>query len=266
MNRDDLRKAMGTLPAIDTKLNSTIKFEQSSVETSIVDYNSNPYKTMFSGATATWGDNEYKDKWKLVERIDKLRVIVAALTGRTLPQALEPVMFMWRVKGLPRATFNKHTEVAKLGCTFFSVGCRDNNKLDTDFIIPDKKSTHVQNAAQESIDGLKEYFQRSKEVYKLMLDAEGGSWQSARAFLPLCYQHCYHFAQNLLSLVRMYPRMKMDEDLHILYDSFVKSIEDEDLNLIAYAIEKNKELREQTDINYIYFDILSNRERRLLNA
>lgn len=259
MNKNDIRKSMGTLPEDNNTMNYTIKKEKDSLQVDLIDFNKNPFRVIFSTATATWGNNEYQDKWLLTSKEDKLKVIVAALTGRTLPQALENIIFTWRIKGTPRMTFNKHTEVAKIGCTFYSIGCRDNNKLDTDFIIREN--------VQVDYEQMQKYFKESKELYKDCLDTEGGSWQSARAFLPLAYQHSYHFSQNMLSFLRMYPRMDKDPELSILYNKLLDSLNDKQLTLFYVAIKTNKRLKEATQNEIFDFSLieLSELENKLIN-
>lgn len=261
-DRDKLRQAMGTLPSDSREINWKHKPEIQECSAFLVDTNRNPFRSIFSTATATWGDNVYKDKWLETPPADKLKVIVAALTGRTLPQALENVNFTFRIRGVPRSTFNHHTEIAKLGCTFYSVGCRDNNKLDTDFIIADGITI---SSNEENL--LSEYFEKAKKMYAKMLDSEGGSWQSARAFLPLAYQHSYHFTQNLLSFLRMYPTMQNDIQLKIVYERMLDAIKGEGYNLFEYAITSNKELKKYTesDIDKAYYFLLTDKERELLN-
>lgn len=263
---NELRAAMGTLPSNVREINFQKKYERDEVSTKIVDTNANPFRSIFSTATATWGDNKYDDKWLIAKPIDKLKVIAAALTGRTLPQALENVNFTWRVRGVPRSTFNHHTEKAKLGCTFYSVGCRDNNKLDTDFILPDYIE---ENNFYEifSEDKLISYYRQSKEIYSEMLDQTMGSWQSARAFLPLTYQHSYHFTQNLLSLIRMYKLTQNDKFLKLLYQTFMKSIEEFGYTLFYLAITKNFELKQLSNNDEFenLYACLSVKEKELLN-
>jgi len=188
----NLRLAMGTEPSTSPKKRTRVLPLFGSAEITLEDHSNNPYKAMFLAATSTWGDNEFKQKWPITSLEGKLEVIKAVLTNNTLPQAKEPVMFFFRVKGVPRWLFDYHTTVKFT--TFMSIGCRDNNKLDADIV-------------SEQLDINIEYFdvfKMLKDLYEDTLNLGNGSWQSARAFLPQSYSHSYHFSQNLLSIVSMY--------------------------------------------------------------
>ena len=189
---ENLRKIAGTLPSEEpirrTKYLSLID----SIEVSLEDHNENPYKTMFVTATATWGDNQYEQKWNKTSAEGKLEVIKAVLTNNTLPQAREMVNFVFRVRGTPRWMFDYHTQIKFT--SFMSIGCRDNNKIDCDFIFD--QETKIDKDIKSNLESL-------KDLYEYVLNQGGGSWQSARTFLPQCYQHSYHFGQNLLSIASM---------------------------------------------------------------
>ena len=187
---EGMRKIAGTLPSeLPTRKTEFPSFVES-LDVTLEDYNANPYKAMFVTATATWGDNEYRHKWKDTPLEGKLEVIKAVLTGNTLPQARELINFIFRIKGVPRWLFDIHTQVPFT--TFMSIGCRDNNKIDCDIVltssVPDDTSRH-------------EVFEGLKDLYEYVLDKGEGSWQSARSFLPQSYSHSYFIGQNLLSFV-----------------------------------------------------------------
>lgn len=181
---ENLRKIAGTLPSERPKKMTNIKYINESLEIELIDHNKNPYKAMFLTATATWGDNEYINKWPITTDEGKFEVIKAVLTHNTLPQAREVVNFIFRVKGVPRYLFDKHTQVKFM--TIMSIGCRDNNKLDSDIIVTDKTYKNI--------------FLDLKDLYETVLNNEGSSWQSARTFLPQSYSHGYFFSQNLLAI------------------------------------------------------------------
>jgi hypothetical protein len=237
---ENLRKSAGTLPSENPKkINDFLNIENS-LEVKIEDHNLNPYKAMFVTSTATWGDNTYADKWKNTLPEGKLEVVKAVLTGNTLPQAREMVNFIFKVRGVPRWLFDRHTQVSFT--TFMSIGCRDNNKLDSDFIFQNEKIV----SADE-----KETLNQLKNLYEYIITKGEGSWQSARSFLPQCYQHSYFFGQNLLSISAI-KFNKNDEEskmLKYLYKNIVDKIS-EAFPLIGYHASQIF-----TDRNIIYKNI-----------
>lgn len=184
---ENLRKVMGTLPSEQPDKSTNFKTMDESMEVTLEDYSNNPYKAIFVSCTSTWGDNEFQQKWPITSPEGKLEVIKSALCHKTLPQAKEAVMFTFRVARVPRAIFDYHAQTVNF-CFFMSQGCRDNNRIDAD-IIKDSFT-----------DDDKEVFTELKDLYEMAL-GDGGSWQSARAFLPTSYCHSYHFGQNLLSII-----------------------------------------------------------------
>jgi hypothetical protein len=211
---ENLRKVSGTHPSENPeKINEFLKLEDS-IEIEIVDHNENPYKAMFLTSTATWGDNKYENKWNNTTPAGKLEVVKAVLTNNTLPQAREMVNFIFRVRGVPRWLFDRHTQTPFT--SFMSIGCRDNNKLDSDFIFQNSKII---------LDREKEILNELKNLYESVITKGQGSWQSARTFLPQCYQHSYYFGQNLLSISSM--KFKDDDEskmLRFLYKEIVAKI------------------------------------------
>lgn len=184
---EDLRKVMGTLPSERPLKKTNIVDISESIEVTLEDSSENPYKAMFVTATSTWGNNEFKQKWPETSIEGKLEVIKAVLTHNTLPQAKEMIQFVFRVKGVPRWLFDYHTTAVQF-ISFMSIGCRDNNKIDSDVV---KNKTNEDD----------ELFSELKDLYEMALTDNQGSWQSARSFLPQSYSHSYHFGQNLLSIV-----------------------------------------------------------------
>ena len=220
MKQDELRKVAGTLPSMNPKMRTEFYPLSESIEVTLEDHSANPYKAMFAAATATWGDNKYERKWKRTSVDGRYEVIKAVLTHNTLPQAREVVNFLFRVRGLPRWLFDSHTQTPF--CTFMSIGCRDNNKLDCDFIFDDK--TFKKEMEKLYIGNRENALAKCKNLYKRVLDEGRGSWQSARAFLPQSYQHSYHFSQNLLSLASMKFEGKNSIEMSILYEKVSASI------------------------------------------
>ena len=186
---ENLRKVAGTLPSEYPIKRTDVKSFHRSLEVTIEDHSANPYKAMFVSATSTWGNNQFEQKWPITSIEGKLEVIKAVLTHNTLPQAKEMVQFVVRVKGVPRWLFDYHATSVNF-ISFMSIGCRDNNKLDSDVVL-------VTDLSEEAIDVVNEL----KNLYQLSLSTEQASWQTARSFLPQSYSHSYHFGQNLLSMV-----------------------------------------------------------------
>ncbi len=213
---DELREVCGTAPSSEVGLKTEVKIFPDGVDVTLEDTNRNPYKAMFCAATATWGDNEYEQKWDKTSTPNKLEVIKAVLTHNTLPLAREVVSFLFRVKGLPRWLFDYHAHTPF--CTFMSIGCRDNNKSDADLVLLDYNvgsATHEINETTSSfqISALRE----AKEVYHYIIKGGNESWQSARAFLPQSYQHSYYFYQNLLSMGSMKFDITSDGGFNLKY-------------------------------------------------
>lgn len=209
---EKIRIATGTLPSERPKRKTVYFRLRESISVKLIDHNSNPYKAMFATSTATWGDNEYEEKWPKVDLASRLEVVKAVLTGNTLPQAREMVNFIFSVRGVPRWLFDRHTQTKFT--TFMSIGCRDNNKIDSDIIFNN-------NVTNDEIDRYWGVFEELKDLYEFALGEDQGSWQSARSFLPQNYQHSYHFGQNLLSIVNV----KIDSDPFLdLYKRIVEEI------------------------------------------
>jgi len=225
MDINSIREACGTIPFDSEENNKEFRFIEilDAIQVYIVDTNINPYRVMFSAATATWGDNEYSDKWPDVHTKDKLEVIKGVLCEKTLPQAREMVNFVFRVRGTPRWLFDYHVTNTPF-LTAMSIGCRDNNKFDTDII-------HIGELDEKE----KEVHRDLRNIYSnLVFDSKNReSWQTARAFLPQNYQHSYHFGQNLLSISRMKFNDAVEgQCMKILYARIIEKI-DEQFPLIA---------------------------------
>lgn len=188
---ENLRESMGTLPSQNPQRKTEIIRGCEKLAVSLIDYPKNPYKAIVAAATATWGDNEYKDKWPSLTPENRFRVVLAALSKNTLPQSLESVNFTFKVIGTPRHCFDQHAR-ARIGSTFYSIGSRDNNKLDSSFILYTKL---YDNKAFDST-----FLNAIKLIYQRIIKEGQGSWQIARAVLPMSYHHPYHFSQNYLSL------------------------------------------------------------------
>jgi hypothetical protein len=246
---ENLRVVAGTLPSETPKKNTKLIKINDSIEVEMVDHNLNPYKAMFLTATATWGNNEYANKWNKTFKEGKFEVIKAVLSHNTLPQAREVVNFIFRVKGVPRWLFDEHTQVKFM--TIMSIGCRDNNKLDADIIT-------------ESTSNV---FLKLKDLYEETLNKNGGSWQVARAFLSQSYSHSYFFAQNLLAISNAINFNSNIKNLYLNYiipeiennfpllGDYLNSIWDKNLKNKFFEKLKNMKYNELSELDKKYFGV-----------
>jgi len=224
---NELREAMGTLPSERPVKETYIYFGCEKLDVEIIDYNENPYKSIFAIATATWGNDDYINKWNELDPLNRYFVVLSALTGNTLPTALESVTFTFKVTGLPRHCFDQHAR-ARIGTGFGSSGCRDNNKLDASIILYTYYKELFEEDAQLR-DIIIEHFKQMKDIYEMIVKEDQGTWQAARSVLPMSYHHPYHFTQNLLALMgQCNRRMQFCEEEFIVGLHW----------LIRYKIEK----------------------------
>lgn len=193
---DKLRKAMGTMPNEDIKPETKFHVGVSGITVEMVEYPENPYRAIFETSVATWGDEQYATKWDKVSPEHRFDVVKAALSGQTLPQALEPVNFMFIVRGASRAQFDQHAR-QRIGATFFSQGVRDNSRADAGFRIPTDLAT---NLTEVELHKVVKYIQDGKELYADILKKGKGSYQSARAILSMGITHNYKYAANLQAI------------------------------------------------------------------
>lgn len=209
----EMRKVMGTLPSEAPEKSTRIRLLKESIEVTLESAMDNPYKVMVVSATSTWGKNDFQQKWPLLSNEAKLQIVQAVLTNCTLPQAREMCQFIFRITGIPRWLFDYHTQIPFT--TFLSIGCRDNNKKDSDVILN-----------EEINEQDKEIFFTLKDLYEETLTDNKASWQTARAFLVQSYLHSYHLGQNLLSISNMQlDKLQYRDEMKILYKQIVMSIE-----------------------------------------
>lgn len=197
---DNMREAMGTLPSQAPSKTYTWKNSLDALYVKLNDWTTNPYRAMCSMAAATWGDNESGStgKWEKLTPENRFRIVLAILTGNTLPQAAEAVQFTFEVNGTPRHTFDQHARV-RLGTAFASIGTRDNNKLDADFLFYPDVCKRMESDT-EYRERVERWIKETKDIYDLTISTGQGSWQSGRAFLPMSVNHSYVFTQNYLAL------------------------------------------------------------------
>jgi len=200
---DELREACGTLPSRARRILNYVYYGCERLEVELIDEPVNPYRAIFSMATSTWGNDAYVDKWYKTQPIDRFRVVLAALQGKTLPMGVEGPKYTFRVVGLPRHSFDQMART-RIGAAFGSIGSRDNCKLDSSFILYSEYRNKDASLKQQIIT----HFNEIKLLYSKIIMEGNESWQVARSFLPMCYHHPFYFNQNLLSLV-MQARRRM---------------------------------------------------------
>jgi len=201
---ENFREAMGTLPSQKPEVSYEYKNALETAYVKLTDYPNNPYKSMLRMACATWGDGKDGEghgstqKWERLSPVNRYRVALSVLTGNTLPTAMESVNLTFEFSGVPRHTFDQFVR-ARIGCGHASIGSRDNNKLDCAFVL----YPSLYNAIQKDVN-LKDKFdiwvRITKDLYSDILKTGEGSWQTARAVLPMSYSHSWVTYFNLLAL------------------------------------------------------------------
>ena len=201
---DNMREAMGTLPSRSPEKSYEIKNAITSINVKLVATHENPYKALVAMAAATWGTgkSEYGEgstgKWAKLTPENRYEVVRAVLTGNTLPTALEAVNFTFEVNGTPRHTFDQFAR-ARIGIGFGSIGSRDNNKLDAPFVLYDELLSDLENDP-DLMAAFVEWTRQTKDLYERLMGTNQGSWQTARAVLPMCYNHSFVFNANLMAI------------------------------------------------------------------
>lgn len=209
---DNIREALDTLP---NRNNEKTYDYFNALETSyvkITDIPQNVYRNITNAAVSTWGSAKIGesegscDKWRKLSPVNRYIVTLSALTGNTLPLALENVKFQFEANGIPR-----HTADQVFRCrlaSFQSIGCRDNTKLDAPFLLYPELYKEIQEKPE-----LKEHFENwvkaSKDLYEEILQSGCGSYQTARSVLPMSYNHSFTMSIDLLSLKGQMSRRLM---------------------------------------------------------
>jgi len=198
---DEMRALMGTLPNMDLEPNTGILVGVEGINAEMIDAPINPYKTIYEVAVATWGDEEYKAKWEDTPPNARFDVVKAALTGQTLPQALEVCQFVFIIRGVSRAAFDQHAR-QRIGATFFSQGVRDNSRADSFFRMPTEFGfDYVEDGEElEMCERIIDWVRVGKRLYADILKKGAGSFQSARSILPMGTTHNYKYGANLAAL------------------------------------------------------------------
>ncbi len=203
MNEQDvinMRRAMGTLPSQSPKKTYSYKNDVESMYVKMTDWPRNPYEAIGRAVCATWGDNETGStgKWEKLTPENRSRVVLSALTGNTLPQALENLNFQFEVNGISRSDFDQHAR-ARIGFNFESIGTRDNNKLDADFLLYNEVIDQCEKDFEYK-QKVENWVKLTKDLYEETINLSDSSWQTGRCFLPQSVNHSYVFGCNYLAL------------------------------------------------------------------
>ena len=193
----ELRKFLGTMPEEGEGEGSTIFYP--GVEGIVVklvpgSYPSNPYRALYTMATATWGKVFDTDRWEAVSPEARFDVVKAVLGRRTLPNAMEVPSFMFEIAGPSRSSFDQVAR-ARIGAVFGSMGWRDNNHADIGFRVPDSIAEDI-----GTYDAFVLNCNLAKDEYVKLLKRGQSNWQDARALLPISACHRYTFGINYMAL------------------------------------------------------------------
>ena len=203
------RKRMGTMPEEGIGVVSTEYYrgvEGIQVRLVPASYPSNPYRALFTMATATWGKVFDIDRWSRVEPEERFNVVKAVLGRKTLPNAMEVPTFMFEVAGASRSSFDQVAR-ARIGAVFGSMGWRDNCHEDLGFRVPTRMYDDPTELAR-----FKSVTRHAKEAYVEYLKTGQGNWQDARALLPISACHRYTFGINYIAMQNfMSKRLQFNE-------------------------------------------------------
>lgn len=207
MNDDikDMRDIIGTLPSEPNEVKTEFYRGVEGIKVNLVDYPVNPYKTLFTIATATWGNVWSIGKWATVSPEARLYVVNAVLNRKTLPNAMEGLTMVYEVAGPSRSAFDQIAR-ARIGAVFGSMGWRDNNHSDIGFRVPEAIY-----ADEEKLEAFKRGRLQDKQDYVAML-ADQGNWQDARSTLPISALHRWAMAFSYMALTGfMAKRLQFNE-------------------------------------------------------
>ncbi len=186
--KNELRKQLKTLPEMNTEDDTTVVYEGvRGMEVQMIDYPYNPYKLIYEFATATWGPEDYPENWPDTKPEHRFLVVRNAIKGKALPLGLEAIKFSFIVRKSSRSAFDQHARQRM--ATFASQGVRDNSRLAAGFRMPDDIWNDPELKSEVEIY-LKEY----KRLYKKILKKGIGSFQTARALMPMGMTHSYKFS------------------------------------------------------------------------
>jgi len=181
---DEIRQLMGTLPESQPKRKDKIYIGVKGIKVKLIDYPKNPYRAIYEIVASTWKGNWWK-KWENTKPEWRIKVVLAALQGKTLPQCLEAPSFTFKIQGLSRSAFDQLARHRQTGIG--SVGFRDNSWLDASLRIP----SDLLKFQKE----IKKWWKNTKTLYEKIVNSGQSSWQSARSILPI--GTCWMFAWTM---------------------------------------------------------------------
>lgn len=185
---DDMRKVMGTLPDMNPPFETPFYRGVEGISVKLIESTENPYKAMYTMAAATWGKKI--DKWADTPVEGRIAVVKGVLEGKTLPAVQEASMFTFAFEKVSRWAFDQIAR-QRLGVVFGSMGTRDNNHLDMGFRVHESIWKD-----EEKLRRFKETCLLAKENYKYFVEQGMGSWQEARALLPISCLHNFSGTYN----------------------------------------------------------------------
>jgi len=187
-----LRQTMGTLPESQPKRSDEIFVGVEDIRVKLIDYPHNPYASIFSLVTSTWsGRDKWWDRWKNATVEGRVKVVTAALEGKTLQQSLETPSFTFQIEGLSRSAYDQLVRARQSAVG--SVGLRDNSHLDAALRLPKDMLKVVDKYQFES------WWRQTKDLYEAIIQSGESSWQSARAILPMGMCWRFTWAMNYRS-------------------------------------------------------------------
>lgn len=220
---DNIRQALGTLSSQrpEKSYEYVSAYDERACTVNLVEAPDNPYKYFVRCATSTWGDGELglghgsTQKWEKLSPQSRFIVALSVLTGNTLPVPAESFTLLWEFNGFPRHTFDQFARV-RVGAGICSIGSRDNNKLDAPFVLYPELYDDIQNDFELRME-FEEWVRKTKDLYERILNANSGSWQVARAVLPLSYSHSWTAYTSFATLKgQMATRLKACEESPIV--------------------------------------------------
>ena len=169
-----LRKIMGTLPDEQPARSVEIYEGVKKSRVKLIDYSINPYKAIYEIVASTW-KGEWWNKWEKTPPEGRVKVVLSALSGKTLPQCLEAPSFTWKIEGLSRSAFDQLARHRNTGIG--SVGMRDNSWLDA--------SLRISSDLAPWKNEIESWWRQTKDLYEKIVKSGQSNWQSARLILPM---------------------------------------------------------------------------------
>lgn len=197
-----IRERLGTLPHQAAEVSTRFYRGVEGIRVDLVDGPVNPYRSMFTMATATWGSAvaDQAARWGEVSPEDRFEVVRSVLMGQALPLALEAPKFTFAVQGLSRWSFDQIAR-ARLGIVFASLGTRDNNHADIPFRFHES-TFRDREKLRLAVDVALE----AKRGYGRFMASGVSSWQEARELLPISCVHRFVMSVNYAALRNLCAR------------------------------------------------------------